>query len=232
MHTRLGWIELYKESGNAGLVCRRCGISRPTLRLWWRRYQRDGPTGLQTLSRRPHHSPHTRFGPMQVDWILTLRKRGLGVRRLQSELRRLHHWSASLPTIHKILTRHQVPALYRRRRRQPPKTYSCRIPGERVQVDNIKIRNGLYQYTAVDDCTRLRVLQLHPDRSARSSLAFLEYAEKRLPFPIQRLQTDRGQEFFAHEFQEQLIRRHIKFRPIRPHSPHLNGKVERSQRTD
>jgi len=24
----------------------------------------------------------------------------------------------------------------------------------------------------------------------------------------------------------------IKFRPIRPASPHLNGKVERSQRTD
>jgi len=25
---------------------------------------------------------------------------------------------------------------------------------------------------------------------------------------------------------------HIKYRPIRPRSPHLNGKVERSQRTD
>ena len=24
----------------------------------------------------------------------------------------------------------------------------------------------------------------------------------------------------------------IKFRPIKPHSPHLNGKVERSQKTD
>ncbi len=26
--TRLGWIRLYKEIGNAGIVCRRCGISR------------------------------------------------------------------------------------------------------------------------------------------------------------------------------------------------------------
>ena len=37
--TRLGWIRLYEQIGNAGVVCRRCGIARPTLRKWWRRYQ-------------------------------------------------------------------------------------------------------------------------------------------------------------------------------------------------
>jgi transposase InsO family protein len=29
-----------------------------------------------------------------------------------------------------------------------------------------------------------------------------------------------------------MKRNYIKFRPIRPRSPHLNGKVERSQMTD
>jgi len=53
-----------------------------------------------------------------------------------------------------------------------------------------------------------------------------------MPFPIQRIQTDRGQEFFAYDVQECLKKHKIKFRPIRPASPHLNGKVERSQRTD
>jgi transposase InsO family protein len=52
------------------------------------------------------------------------------------------------------------------------------------------------------------------------------------PFPIQRIQTDRGREFFAYAFQEKLIEYGIKFRPLKPASPHLNGKVERSQRTD
>ena len=52
-----------------------------------------------------------------------------------------------------------------------------------------------------------------------------------MPFPVQRVQTDRGQEFFAYEVQERLRERRIKFRPIRPRSPHLNGKVERAQRT-
>ena len=53
-----------------------------------------------------------------------------------------------------------------------------------------------------------------------------------MPFPIQRIQTDRGQEFFACCVQEKLAHYCIKFRPIKPGSPHLNGKVERTQRTD
>lgn len=53
-----------------------------------------------------------------------------------------------------------------------------------------------------------------------------------MPFPIQRIQTDRGKEFLAYEFQEALATNHIKFRPIKPFSPYLNGKVERTQKTD
>ena len=28
---RLGWVRLYEQLGNAGVVCRRCGISPPDL---------------------------------------------------------------------------------------------------------------------------------------------------------------------------------------------------------
>src|SRR5262245_10399213 len=69
-------------------------------------------------------------------------------------------------------------------------------------------------------------------RNAANSLRFLELAIEEFPFPIQRIQTDRGREFFAYCFQEKLMEYGIKFRPIKPTSPHLNGKVERSQRTD
>lgn len=51
-------------------------------------------------------------------------------------------------------------------------------------------------------------------------------------FPIQRLQTDWGTEFFNDHFQEELMCHFIKFRPIKPRTPHLNGKIERSQKTD
>lgn len=53
-----------------------------------------------------------------------------------------------------------------------------------------------------------------------------------MPFPIQRIQTDRGGEFFAESVQRRLMSECIKFRPIPPRSPHVNGKVERSQLTD
>jgi hypothetical protein len=53
-----------------------------------------------------------------------------------------------------------------------------------------------------------------------------------MPFAIQRIQTDRGKEFFDYKVQELLMEWAIKFRPVKPASPHLNGKVERSQQTD
>ena len=58
---RLKWIELYEETKNAGLVCRRCGISRPTLRKWLNRYKENGLDGLQDASKRPHTSPNAKI---------------------------------------------------------------------------------------------------------------------------------------------------------------------------
>lgn len=52
------------------------------------------------------------------------------------------------------------------------------------------------------------------------------------PFPILHIQTDWGTEFFNDAFQQELHEHYIKFRPIRPKTPHLNGKVERTQQTD
>lgn len=45
-------------------------------------------------------------------------------------------------------------------------------------------------------------------------------------------QTDRCTEFFAEKVQKKFILDGIKFRPNKPTSPYLNGKVERSQKTD
>lgn len=41
-------------------------------------------------------------------------------------------------------------------------------------------------------------------RTAANTLDFLDQVIDRMPFPIQRIQTDRGQEFFAYEVQERL----------------------------
>ena len=230
---RLRWVQLFEELKNGTQVCLRCGISRPTLKKWVERYKALGIAGLVTQSRRPTGSPGVRIAQREREWIAALRGRGLGSRRIQSELKRSHDFDVSRPTIDKVLrTMDPRPRLVRRLVRKGIRRYAKEVPGERVQMDTCKIAPGLYQYTAIDDCTRIRVLALFNRRTAANSLQFLELVIEEFPFPIQRIQTDRGREFFAYCFQEKLMEYGIKFRPIKPASPHLNGKVERSQRTD
>jgi transposase len=84
---RRRWIQLYADTKDAGLVCRRCGISRPTLRMWWRRYKAEGEAGLVGPSRKPHHSPRRLVAAERVRLILALRdERKLGPKRIQGEL--------------------------------------------------------------------------------------------------------------------------------------------------
>lgn len=234
VEARLKWVKLYEELGNASKVCRRCGISRPTLRLWSRRYQSEGISGLKDRSRRPHTSPGRKIFLPQEKIILEIRKKKhFGVRRIQIELIRHHNLKFALGTIHKVLVKNGINHLKRKsRRRKKFKRYEKDTPGERVQIDVFKVGPGKYQYTAIDDCTRYRVLDLQPRKNAKATLRFLDKVQKEMPFAIQRIQSDRGREFMADEVQYYLMDRKIKFRPNKPRSPHLNGKVERSQKTD
>ena len=233
LKARLKWVELYKETGDAGYVCRRCGISRPTLRKWFKRHQENGVNGLVDRSRKPRFFPTQKVNQQITEWILELRnERNLGSRRIQSELFRQYECSLSLATIHKVLCLHQVKPLIKLKRKKRFNRYQRPIPGDRVQIDTCKIAPGLYQYTAVDDCSRWRVLALYKRRTATNTLSFINMMIEEFPFPIQRIQSDRGREFFAYKVQEKLMLYCIKFRPVKPASPHLNGKVERSQKTD
>jgi transposase InsO family protein len=138
----------------------------------------------------------------------------------------------SATTIWRVLKNQNIKPLKRYRGKQEVKRYNRPIPGERVQIDVTKIRPKSYQFTAIDDCTRLRVLRLYPNKKAENSIKFLNEVLENFPFPIQRIQSDWGTEFFNDMLQEELMVHFIKFRPIKPRTPHLNGKVERSQKTD
>ena len=229
---RLKWVKLYQKTKNAGLVCLRCGISRPTLRKWLKRYADSGIEGLKDLSKRPHSSPNSKVTPEIESWILELRNRKFGARRIQNELLRQKSFSLSLATIHKVLKNNNVKPLVFQRKKKDYIRYQRPIPGDRIQMDTCKIASGIYQYTAVDDCSRYRVLAVFNRRTANNTLKFLDQVIEEMPFSIQRIQTDRGTEFFAEKVQRKLMALGIKFRPNKPASPHLNGKVERSQRTD
>jgi transposase-like protein len=66
-------------------------------------------------------------------------------------------------------------------------------PGESVQVDVkfVKIAGRwAFQYTALDDCTRFRVLRLYRRLHQSSSLTFLTELCRAFPFRIRKLQCD------------------------------------------
>jgi transposase InsO family protein len=88
-----------------------------------------------------------------------------------------------------------------------------------------------FQCTALDDCTRFRVLRLYRRLHQNSSLAFLGELRRAFPFRIRKLQCDNGQEFpFAFALAVQALG--IRHRYIKPRRPQQNGKVERSHRID
>ena len=58
-------------------------------------------------------------------------------------------------------------------------------------------RKKYYQFTAIDDCTRLRVLRAYPRCDQKTAIAFLDHVLSKLPFAVERVQTDNGSEFGA-----------------------------------
>jgi transposase InsO family protein len=75
------------------------------------------------------------------------------------------------------------------------------------------------------------VLRLYRRLHVLSSLDFLSEIIRVFPFPIRKLQTDRGAEF-PFTFLLAVERRGIHHRYIQPRRPDQNGKVERSHRID
>lgn len=109
-----------------------------------------------------------------------------------------------------MLTIQQVKPIKKLRRKKVFKRYQRPIPDDCVQMDTCKIAPGIYQYTAVDDCSRWRVLQIYKRRIAENTLHFLAQVVEEFPFPIQRIQTDRGREFFAVKIQEKMMELSVK----------------------
>lgn len=40
-------------------------------------------------------------------------------------------------------------------------------------MEAVKVAPGLFQFTAVDDCTRMRLLALYPQRMSHNAIRFL-----------------------------------------------------------
>ena len=50
------------------------------------------------------------------------------------------------------------------------------------------------QFTAICDCTRIRVLRVYPKCNQTTAIGFLDYLLERLPFRVEAIQIDNGAE--------------------------------------
>ena len=230
-------------SGNVAATCRYYGISRQCYYGWLRRYETDGLEGLKDRSSRPHHSPRVTQAEV-IEKILWLRKHyHFGPAKIAMYLARYHDVTISTSGVWRILKRlgmNRLPASQRYQRRTLRwKRYEKQRPGHQLQVDVKFIeplgqtgrRKKYYQFTAIDDCTRLRVLRAYPRCDQKTAIQFIDHVLSKLPFAVERVQTDNGSEFGA-SFHWHLLDKGIDHVRIKPRTPRLNGKVERSHRID
>jgi len=233
---RLRRIQHYEQvTHNVSQTCRFFGVSRRQFYTWLKRYREHGLEGLKNL-KSGSRKPHLATPPHIVALILRVQaERQYGPIRICLYLQRFHQVYVSVPTIYKILKRHGVPRVSMKRYRPGPRRRrEFTVPGQSVQVDVKHLKLGgrrFYQFTAVDEATRYRILRIYTHSSIPNAIAFLDEVRQRLPMAIQRVQTDHGNEFGT-DFTWHLRDLGIAHRRIPPGCPEVNGKVERSHRTD
>ncbi|SRR5260221_2306782 len=239
---RLGILRHVEEvTHNVAKTCRYYGIGRTAYYEWYNRYQDEGEEGLRDKSRRPIHSPHATQAEVVAKIIYLRQNYHFGAYRIMVYLERYHAIKLSKSGIWGILKRlnlNLLPSSQRYKRHIDRwKRYEKPQPGNRIQVDvkflqRIKdTRQRYYQFTAIDDCTRIRVLKIYEKNNQLTAIQFIDYVLSRLPFHAEVIQTDNGSEFQA-QFHWHILDKGIKHVYIRPRTPRLNGKVERSHRID
>ena len=197
---------------------RRFGVSVRTIRRWRARWRQGG---LGALVPRYPARRGRRVSPRAVELVGHARRElAYGAQRTQLWLRRVHNIRIAVGTVQRIFRDLGLPRLRRTRKRVPRqmRLFEKAEPGESVQVDVkfVKIAGRwAFQYTALDDCTRYRVLRLYRRLHQQSSLAFLAELRRGFPFRIRKLQCDNGREFPL-EFVLAVHAAGIRHRYIRP----------------
>lgn len=252
---RLRWLSCWEALMEQGLTSsqasEKLNLPRSTLYRWKGQLRLKGPQGLIEKSRRPHHTRHPTWSPQLAQAVLRLREER--PRWGKDKLVWLLHQQGlevSTSMVGRILKslkargtlRESIPngvSVRKRLRPRPyairkPKEYQAKSPGDIVQVDTLDVRPLpgviLKHFTARDVISRWDVLEIHSRATAATAAGFLDSLQRRMPFKIRAIQVDGGSEFHA-DFERACQDKGIKLFVLPPHSPKLNGCVERAQRT-
>ena len=194
---RLAILQHAEEvTGNVAATCRYYGISRQCFYTWQRRFEAEGLDGLRDRSSKPHFSPLATHTDV-VGKIIYLRQHyHFGPAKISMYLARYHDIKISNSGVWRILKRldlNRLPANQRHKTHDRRwKRYEKPLPGHQVQIDVKFIepvagarKKRYYQYTAIDDCTRLRVLRIYPKNNQLTAIQFIDHVLEKLPFQVE-----------------------------------------------
>ena len=243
----------YCENYGVSRASRKYNKSRSYIYFWKKRF--DGTMeSLACQSRRPHHHPN-QHTEEELTLIRNMHRRNpkIGVVELWARLRK-RGYARCVESLWRVLRREGMAAKEKPKKKYRPKPYEqMQYPGQRIQID-VKVvpryciadpQLKLYQYTAIDEYSRYRILGAYPEQSTYSSADFLRKvvaAFARKGVKVECIQTDNGFEFtnrFSNSkrdlptlFERTAAELGIFHKLIRPYTPRHNGKVERSHRED
>lgn len=247
-------IVKYAIKNGKSKASRKYGVSLSSVKRWNKQY--DGTwQSLLEKSHRPHSHPnrHTEKEERQIKNSFKKYYARYGWDGVYSDLKRKNYkrsYSGMIYAAKRLgLAEKKKPKKKSRQQRRYPEIL---VPGEKVQVDVKEVpynclrgkvlRDGkhIYQWTAIDECTRMRFVYGFEEHTPENSVKFIKMLIKVFPFKIQTIQTDNGTEFtykyISDEkkcpFDEALKKLGIKHKLIPPRTPWHNGKVERSHRND
>lgn len=228
-----------------------------TIYRWRERY--DGNIeSLKDKSRRPHSHPNQHTDE-EIELIRNYKRNNkeTGLVILWVKLREAGY-TRTIQGLYHVLQRLGIyeKAPSKAKEQENIEIIPVTYPGEKVQIDVKYVPTAcltkelqekgekFYQYTAIDEFTRIRYTWFTNEHSTYMSSEFAKRVVKYYPFKIKTIQTDNGFEFTNRlswnkssrnqktMFETTLEKLGIKHRKIKPYTPKENGKVERSHRKD
>lgn len=139
---RQKWLELYAETGSVTKTALRCGVARSTLYRWINRGKEEGKSELSDKSKRPSRLANMKITPEIETIILNLREtRRWGTQRIANYLLR-KRIKLSAMTVWRVLKKHQVRAVVKRRKKSDYIRYVFRTISVQCSGDTRSLLSG------------------------------------------------------------------------------------------
>lgn len=236
-----------------------------TIYRWQKKWLVSGKDihSLANGSRKPKSHPNTHTDK-EITLVKNLRRRNpnIGLQDLWLKARD-RGYTRTMQGLSKLLKRLGCPTEQKTTPsptcKNKPIYNAPKAPGDCVQIDVKEVPGNciseackekhqtgkLYQFTAIDTFSRLRILEGYLEQSTYTAQLFLVQVlsfYKAHKIEVKMVQTDNGpvftNRFLATKkdkptlFEQELTRRHIRYKTIKTYTPKHNGKVERSHRED